>query len=127
MLPVNDLYCDRCSAVHVSGLFAHHQELILNCIAAYFGCLTVFAIATGSQTLLNPYEYLTTHKSDTTHILIHTVICETRKVLTRLQNTRHHRERNYTPTDSQYYHPAGTHIRHTRIAPTPPNTNHTGL
>jgi hypothetical protein len=44
MLLVNDLYCDRCSALHVSGSFAHHQELILNCIAAYFWCLTVCAI-----------------------------------------------------------------------------------
>jgi hypothetical protein len=47
MLPVNDLYCDRCSALHDSGSFAHHQELILNCIAAYFMFITVFAIGTG--------------------------------------------------------------------------------
>jgi hypothetical protein len=45
MLRVNDLYCDRCSALHVSGSFAHHQELILNCIvAAYYKCLTVSAV-----------------------------------------------------------------------------------
>jgi hypothetical protein len=47
MLLVNDLYCDRCSALHVSGSFARHQELILNYIATYFRCLTVFAIGTG--------------------------------------------------------------------------------
>jgi hypothetical protein len=48
MLLVNDLYCDCYSALHVSSSFAHHQELILNGIAAYLECLTVFAIETSA-------------------------------------------------------------------------------